>query len=134
MDGMDISLLSIDQKNRTIEWAGANLPLHLCSDNTIQSFAPQKQPIGRTIHPEPFYSTSIAYKGGEMIYLSSDGYADQFGEKTGKKFMKKNFHELLRSICMKDITSQKQVIISTFEQWRGEQEQIDDVCVLGFRL
>ena len=84
--------------------------------------------------PKPFTSHSIELNPGDTLYTFSDGFADQFGGEKGKKFKKINFKKLLLSIEEKSMQEQSQIIQETFNKWKGNLEQIDDVCVMGVRV
>jgi serine phosphatase RsbU (regulator of sigma subunit) len=93
-----------------------------------------KQPIGQFDNPEPYTTHRFDLEPGDAIYLFSDGYVDQFGGEKGKKFKSKAFRELLLSIQLKPMETQKTILNDTFNAWKGDLEQIDDVCVIGVRI
>jgi serine phosphatase RsbU (regulator of sigma subunit) len=133
MDGMDISLCSINKKTGEIKWSGANNPLWYFQDG-IQEITANKQPIGKTDKPLPFTTNTIQLNKGEQIYLFTDGYADQFGGEKGKKFKYKQFQEVLLSNKDKSLNEQKKILNDTIEKWKGNLEQVDDILVIGIRL
>lgn len=153
-DGMDIALCCLikDGKNTIVEYAGANNPLYILSardeiDNletratkpenlevTLHEIKADKQPIGKYAERKPFTNVSIVVEKEESIILFSDGYADQFGGERGKKFKYGSFKKLLLQLCKRPMTEQLQHLDQTFENWRGELEQVDDVCVIGVRV
>jgi serine phosphatase RsbU (regulator of sigma subunit) len=140
-DGMDISLLCIDKQNSKIYWSGANNPLwYICSANENDSHTElvevkaDKQPIGKTDNPKPFTTQQLEYKENTTFYLFTDGLADQFGGPKGKKFKYKQFEELLISINEKAMQEQSNIINEKFKSWKGELEQVDDVCVIGVKI
>jgi tetratricopeptide (TPR) repeat protein len=133
-DGMDISLLCVDRKNRQVHWSGANNPLWYIEDNELKEIKADKQPIGKTDYPKPFTSHAIIYKEGTIFYLFTDGYADQFGGPSGKKFKYKQFSELLVQNHEKELKEQSALLQNTFTHWKGELEQVDDVCVIGIKI
>ncbi|HLA57293.1 MAG TPA: SpoIIE family protein phosphatase, partial [Puia sp.] len=94
-DGMDISLLCIDSKNRNISWSGANNPLWYIEDSVLKEIKADKQPVGQTDYAKPFTTHQIEFKSGTTFYLFTDGFADQFGGPNGKKFKYKQFSDLL---------------------------------------
>ncbi|MBI4647430.1 MAG: SpoIIE family protein phosphatase [Bacteroidia bacterium] len=94
-----------------------------------------KQPIGyHSDKDAPFTQHEIQLLTGDTIYLFSDGYADQFGREKSKKFSYKRFKDILLSIQDKTMDEQKQILDGTIEKWRGEQEQVDDICIIGVRI
>ena len=135
-DGMDISLCVLDEVTQTLYWAGANNPLWIlrASNNEIEEVKANKQPIGLYGELLPFKTHSIDIQEGDCIYLFSDGYADQFGGEKGKKFKAGRFKKLLFEIKSLSMDQQKAKLDEAFEQWKGQIEQIDDVCVIGVKL
>lgn len=131
-DGMDIALCSL--AGNKLEYAGAHNPLWIIRNGKILENKANRQPIGKLDNPLPFTTHNIDLEEGDVIYLFSDGYIDQFGGEDGKKFKPKAFRQLLLSIQNESITEQKKIIQSTFETWKGDREQIDDVCIMGVRI
>jgi serine phosphatase RsbU (regulator of sigma subunit)/Tfp pilus assembly protein PilF len=131
-DGMDIALCSLDGKN--LQYAGAHNPLWIIRNGEIIETKANKQPIGQFDNPEPYTTHLFELEKGDSIYIFSDGYVDQFGGEKGKKFKVKSFRELLLSVQDKSMEEQKAIIDTSFENWRGDLEQIDDVCVIGIRI
>ena len=133
-DGMDIALCCINKK--TLFYSGANNPLWIIRKNTdtVQEFKADKLPIGRHDISHPFKTHKIPINTGDTIYIFSDGFADQFGGDREKKYKTKQFKAFLVSIYKKEVTIQQQLIQKEFKQWKGENEQIDDVCVMGIRV
>ncbi len=134
MDGMDISLASIDTKTFELRWAGANNPLWYVSDNELCEVAAHKQSIGRTEKPTPFVTHSLKLKKGVVLYLFTDGYADQFGGLKGKKFKYKPLKSMLLENAHLSMSEQKQILERTLHEWKGSLEQVDDICIMGLRL
>lgn len=130
-DGMDISLLAKNLSTNEIAWSGAHNPLWVIENNVLQEIKPDKQPIGKSENTVPFKTHRIQASASAILYLFTDGYADQFGGDKGKKFKAAQLKELLLSLCAQSMAEQKQVIEQTFESWRGSLEQVDDVCVIG---
>ncbi|HUX57223.1 MAG TPA: SpoIIE family protein phosphatase [Bacteroidales bacterium] len=134
-DGMDISLIILDTKTGRLDFAGANNPIYLIRDNNLIKIQGDRMPIGiHFITFSPFTNQSIETIKGDHLYLFSDGYADQFGGQKGKKFMYKQFQNTLLSNNQKTMTMQKEILDNTFEKWKGDRDQIDDVLVIGMCL
>lgn len=131
-DGMDIALCCVE--GNTLKYAGAHNPLWIVRQNTIIEFTPDKQPIGKFDHQLPYTTHTIELEKGDSIYLFSDGYVDQFGGEKGKKFKASALRTLLLSFQDKTMDEQHALLNSTFEKWRGDLEQVDDVCVFGVRI
>ncbi len=132
-DGMDASIVLL-KKNREILWAGAYRPLLIIRANSeIQKIEGDKYPIGGVqLDPNRTYTQhTIELEKGDIIYLFSDGYADQFGGDRGRKMMMKKFISLLHEIHLKPLNEQKQILDDFFNQWKGNYEQVDDVLIIG---
>ena len=140
MDGMDISLLLINNKTMKCQWSGANNPLYIVSSKSkkLEEFKPDKRPI--SIYPDmnDFTNHEIKVDKGDMLYLFTDGYSDQFGGVKGKKFMSRNFKNLIAENSHRSMSDQNKILDSTIEQWKhadgAMHEQIDDITVLGIRI
>ena len=136
-DGTDISLMRLNLATNELQWSGANNPLYLINKkegNLITEIKPNKQPIGFNHEPHPFTNHSFQLNQGDSIYIFTDGYADQFGGEKGKKFKYKQMQELFLTNNEKASNEQKIILDSTIETWRGNLEQVDDICVMGVRI
>ena len=150
-DGMDIALCIIDEKNHTMEYAGAHNPLWIFRKRTEEElkealenddineyklieFKADRMPIGIYLKDRPFRNHEIKLLPGDTFYIFSDGYADQFGEKTNRKFYLKKFKRLLASIQDKPMVVQKSILKETILEWKGSIDQVDDILVIGVRM
>jgi len=133
-DGMDIALCTLNTKTNKLIFSGANNGLYLIRKGELIQYKPDKQPIGKYDDAKPFTKHDINLEKEDVIYTFSDGYADQFGGPKGKKFMYKKFRNLLIENHQKPMSEQHQILINTFENWRGKLEQVDDVCLIGLRI
>jgi ligand-binding sensor domain-containing protein/serine phosphatase RsbU (regulator of sigma subunit) len=142
-DGMDIALCSLNEEGNILEYAGANRPLWIFrknkpADEAFEMIKANKFPIGgMELHENEkrkFSNHSIPVEKGDIIYIFSDGYADQFGGDRGKKFMVGNMQKLVAEIYTKPLHEQEKILFSAFQSWKGSLEQIDDVLVIGFRI
>ncbi len=136
-DGMDCSLCAFDFKNKTANIACANNPVWIIRNGTqiVEEIGPDKMPVGIQYGiQKPFTRYCIPINEGDCIYMFTDGYADQFGGPKGKKFKYKTLSEKLKVISKKLMTEQKQILEQTFEDWKGDLEQVDDVLVIGIRI
>ena len=134
-DGIEIALCIIDLKNNTLEYSGANRPLYLVREGSVQIIRPDRMPIG--IYEQetvPFTMHSLELKKGDSLYLFSDGYVDQLGGPLRKTFRVKKFRKLLLGIQDKAMAEQKQILLRNLEEWQGDVEQIDDILVMGIRI
>ena len=134
-DGMDIALCAIDEKELTLEYCGANIPLYVVRNNELIELAPTKRSIGTFgERGETFETKKFQLEKNDMVYACSDGYADQFGEANNKKFMRKRFKEILTSLSIQEIDAQEKTLHETFNAWKGSMEQTDDLLVIGIRI
>ena len=153
-DGMDIALCVIDRDRKIIKYAGAKRPIYVVTKELISLHANSKKiritedsneqklyeikgsnsSVGGIesefdIHEEIFH-----YKKGDTIYLTTDGFADQFGGEEDKKYKTKNLKELILKVQLNEMKKQKKLISDNFENWKGTTEQTDDVTIFGVRL
>jgi ABC-type amino acid transport substrate-binding protein/serine phosphatase RsbU (regulator of sigma subunit) len=150
-DGMDIGLASIQKEEggAVIRFAGAHNNLWIVSkredigcDTTkyeqdgyyLHEIKANKQPVGKFEYLQPFITNSIKLVTGERFFLYSDGYADQFGGENGKKFKGKSFKKLVVSSIEDSLEDQKKKLLDNFNEWKGDFEQLDDVCVIGVEI
>ena len=135
-DGMDISLCSIlpSSGGAKILWAGANSPLWYLQKGEVNEIVADKQPIGVQDGHKDFTTHTLTLDKGDVLYMFTDGYIDQFGGPKGKKYKSKLFREFIKSITSKNMEEQKNMLNRTFEDWKGNYEQTDDVCVIGIRV
>lgn len=133
-DGMDMALCNYDPDGRILEYAGANSPLYVVRGAEVLRFQPDKRPIGSfELEGQDFTDHRIELEQGDMVYIFSDGYADQFGGPKGKKFLYKRFRDLLLEISRFPAEQQRGMLEEAFRGWRGVHEQVDDILVIGMR-
>ncbi len=134
-DGMDIAICRWEKKTGKVEYSGANNPLYIYrkADEEIEIIKADKEPIGYMIGSTPFTNHSIELLKGDVLYLFSDGYADQFGGPKGKKMGYKKFRAKLMEVQGQTMKDQSALLETYFKEWLGTEEQIDDVCVMGLR-
>lgn len=135
-DGMDVALCAIDTEAREVEFAGAFRPFVIISNGNIEKIDGNKFPIGgmQLDYERIFTSHKRALKKGDLVYMFSDGYADQFGGDKGKKFMVKRLNELLLSMETMAMSEQQREMDRIIEEWKGHHHQVDDILVAGIRL
>jgi serine phosphatase RsbU (regulator of sigma subunit) len=134
-DGMDVAMCILSRKKNLLSIAGANNPVYHVRDNQLTEFKADKMPIA--IHSrdkEHFTEQIIAVQPGDMVYLFSDGFADQFGGTEGKKFKYLAFKQILTEISQKSTHEQEELLRQTITGWMGTFEQIDDILVMGVRF
>ena len=132
-DGMDVSICALNTHTKELKWAGANNPLWICRNGTIIDTRADKQSIGINEDMHPFTPHQFKLEYGDILYLFSDGYADQFSS-NDKKLMKKNFKELLLSIQDKNMDEQSKYLDTFITDWRGNMAQTDDILVIGVKI
>lgn len=134
-DGMDISLCVWNKLDNTLEFAGANNSIWLLRNKELTEYKADKMPIGTYAgEDKPFSSITIPLQKDDTIYMSTDGYPDQFGGPHGKKFKYKNLEALLTRLPSEPFTEQRSMLETEFENWKGKLEQLDDVCIIGIRI
>lgn len=135
-DGMEISICKWSNSKNELIFAGANTSILKIRNNDIETINGNKHQVGSFYNEQlkPFTNVSVEIKSNDIIYMFSDGYVDQFGGEKGKKFMIKNFRELLISNSNSTMDNQKKLIANNFDIWKGKLEQVDDVTVIGIRF
>lgn len=134
-DGMDLALCTLDLATLELQFAGANNPLYVVRRERLLQFPSNKNAIGSVeMNSNAFTDHTIQLQPDDMVYLFSDGYADQFGGAKGRKYMYRSFRELLVKISTQATTRQRAMLHEEFNTWRGAHEQVDDILVMGFRV
>jgi serine phosphatase RsbU (regulator of sigma subunit) len=151
-DGMDISLLKVNSETLVAEWSGANNPIWIVrktslpmigsskfaslkiGEHQLIEFKADKQPIGKAERILPFKNHRFQLEPEDVIYMFSDGFADQFGGRFDKKYKTMNFKRLILENQQKNIADQLKVVENVFFDWKGNQAQVDDVCVFAFQI
>jgi serine phosphatase RsbU (regulator of sigma subunit) len=132
-DGMDAAVCTIDFNNNTLYFAGANCPLYLIRGKELTHYRAEKMPVAIHYKMPPFTLHKIDLIKGDAFYIFSDGYADQFGGPAQKKFMSAKLKETLLEIASKPMLEQGEILDRIFEEWRGDNPQVDDVTLIGVR-
>ncbi len=153
-DGMDITLIRLDidefNQRRQLMWAGAYNPLWIVKKKQdtginlesgqhvpkleLLEVKPDKQPIGKSDHQKDFTNHLLTLDSGDLLYLFSDGYQDQFGGEYGKKLKRSGFKDLVLELANRPLEQQIHDLDSFFDSWKGNFEQVDDVCVIGIKV
>jgi serine phosphatase RsbU (regulator of sigma subunit) len=133
-DGMDGILLWIDPKNDWVKYAAAHNHPIVVNRNKATEFPADKMPVGKGELTNSFRLFNLPVEKGDTIYLSTDGYSDQFGGPKGKKFKYKKMVEEFIKVSTHPMPEQKNILQSAFTGWKGGLEQVDDVCVMGIRF
>jgi serine phosphatase RsbU (regulator of sigma subunit) len=134
-DGMDMAICRFDLKNMELQFAGAMRPLYFVKDGALVEFKTDKFPIGGREYevPKKFTTQSFKLQKNDTVYMSTDGYADQFSP-NDKKLMTKKFKELILSVHDKKMHEQKEFLDTFVSDWKGNMEQTDDILVIGVRV
>lgn len=134
-DGMDISLCIIDPLNNTLQFAGANNPVYIVRNENLTILKPDKMPIGMHFdNTIPFTNQTMEIGENDRVYMFSDGYADQFGGPNNKKFKYSSLQILLLQIHALPMQEQSKILLDNFNNWKGDNAQIDDILIIGFRI
>lgn len=134
-DGMDAAAYVVNEKQMKLSFAGANNPLILIRGNEMQVLKADRMPVGIYTRMVPFHCTTIDIQRGDCLYTFSDGFQDQFGYNSDRKFMSKRLRELLLEIHERPMAEQKEILNLTYEEWRGPaSNQTDDVLIFGVRI
>jgi serine phosphatase RsbU (regulator of sigma subunit)/ligand-binding sensor domain-containing protein len=135
-DGMDIVLLAIDKSKMILEFAAANNPLYHIRNGNLTEIKGNKFPIGIFIGEElkHFTNHTLELQKGDTIYLFTDGYADQFGGPLGKKFKYNQFKSTILKMQNVNMSMQRETLFNSIKNWQGENEQVDDILVIGISI
>ena len=133
-DGMDLSLVVVNLETKELQYSGAYNPLYQYRNGELNEIKADKMPISLYVKSDPFSSHKLQLQKGDTIYMFSDGYADQFGGENGRKFKYHKFKEMFKSVYDKPMDEQKKIISETYENWKGDNNQLDDILVIGLRF
>lgn len=132
-DGMEIGICCIDNKQRKVEYAGSFLPLYVMREGKLMEFRGDKFIIGRRIVGQLYTNHILSLEDGDVFYMLSDGYADQFGGPENKKFMNRRLRYLLLTIHRYSFSDQHEILNDNIMRWMGNNDQVDDIMIVGFR-
>lgn len=132
-DGMDIALCVIDINNKNLQFAGAYNPAYIIRDDNLIQLKGDRKSIGNDFEFDAYTTLSFKLYNEDIIYIFSDGYADQFGGPDKRKFKQTRFRYLLLTIYKLPFVQQREVIKNTFFDWKRDYEQIDDILIIGFK-
>ena len=134
-DGMDASLIAFNPEKTIMHYVAAHNPIWIVREGELIDIKGEKMPVGKHDHDNiPFEGGEFELQKGDIIYTLTDGYQDQFGGKKGKKYKVKPFKCLLLKNAHLSMSEQHQKISETFDEWKRDLEQVDDVCVIGIRI
>ena len=134
-DGMDLAMVAINWEHMTVEFAGANNPLFLVRNGDLQEYKSDKFAICSFEPGAKNYEVQkLDVQSGDTLFLATDGFVDQFGGPRGKKFMRRRFRDLLVETASLPVSEHEAHLRAKFEDWRGDEEQVDDVLVVSMRV
>jgi serine phosphatase RsbU (regulator of sigma subunit)/TPR repeat protein len=133
-DGFDGALLCVDRKNKKIVYSSAHNGPVLVRDGTLKELEADKMPVGMGVRDDVFKQYTIDVQANDKIYLYTDGYADQFGGPKKKKFKYKQLNDLILKNSDRAMAEQGESLNAIFSSWKGDLEQVDDVCVIGIHF
>lgn len=134
-DAIDMALLVYNEDTGELQYAGANNPLYHVRQGVFTEIPPDKMPVGiNAVEEESFTNNSLQLLSDDIIYIFSDGYADQFGGENNKKFKYGPFKKLLASISGEELYLQKEKLMKTLVEWKGNNEQVDDILIVGIKF
>jgi tetratricopeptide (TPR) repeat protein len=133
-DGMDIALCALDTETLMLTYCGANNPLWIIRGEEVIQLRPNKRPVGFYEIEVAFGQETVQLEKGDIIYLHSDGYQDQYGGPENKKFMTKRYRDLLLTISKQPIQRQREMLLKEHRNWKGDHDQTDDICVMAVRV
>lgn len=134
-DGIDIALYILENDLTSLEYAGANIPLFIIRNGELITIEPDRMPIGFYLGDiKSFTNHTITLCKNDLLYTSSDGYRDQFGGSNNKKMKRQDFKKILIDISKYAMDEQKKILENYYYTWKGNEEQIDDILVIGVRI
>lgn len=133
-DGMDIALCMLHSETGILQYSGAYNPLYIMRNHEIIEIKATRNPIGVFIKEKSFVNHEIQVQKGDVLYTFSDGYMDQFGGEGEMRLTAKRFKEILLSVSNEKVSKQKLILENEFNKWRGDNDQIDDVLILGVEI
>lgn len=133
-NGINVSLCTFNKKNNKLFYAGANCPIYILRNSKIIEYKAHPHPISENFDAINFKNIEIQLNANDVLYLFTDGYANQFGGERGEKLNDDAFKSILVSTYNSNLTYQKNAVTLTFDDWKGEHEQLDDICLIGLKI
>jgi|GEM_PF-1498313 len=134
-DGMDVALICFDSQTNVVQFAGAKRPAYLVRQGELEQLSPTRFSIGgHSTDSLEFEQKTFEVEVGDQLYLFSDGYTDQFGGPKSKRFSSKQLRTLLINVSSKSMKEQQKSLLQSYHDWKGQNEQIDDVLLAGIRF
>ena len=133
-DGMDVGFGVLDTTNNKIYFAGANMSCYIARDGKLIEVKGDRQHVGYGSEGVSFTDHKLDFEKGDVIYMTTDGFVDQFGGDKNKRYMSKRLQSLMKKVAVLPISEQEALFLSEFEEWKGNNDQTDDMCLLGIRI
>lgn len=133
-DGMEGAVITLDERTGLLQYAGSYNPLFVARHGELTEIRGDRTPIGFSDVSQQFSLTELQLEKDDMVYLFTDGYADQFGGERNKKYMISRLRDFITSICGRPVEMQRECLLQNFQAWKGSREQTDDVLVVGLRF
>ncbi|NPA44063.1 MAG: SpoIIE family protein phosphatase, partial [Chlorobi bacterium] len=133
ISGLDIALCSVNKKTNILQFSGAFISLYILRKNEIKEYKPARIPLGTSYSTKKFPNVEIELKDGDVIYLFTDGYADQLGGGNMKKFSKRRLLEVIISNKNKSLEEQKQILEKALKEWQGNAPRFDDITIMAIK-
>lgn len=136
-DGMDLAFCTIDSKRKVLQYSGAFNPLYIIRNNSIIEVKADRFSVGLNDEMgqvQSFQNHEIKLQEGDVIYIFTDGYADQFGGPEGKKYKYRRFRHLLLALHQLPLQRQEEFLLKSIQEWKGEMDQVDDILVMGIKI
>jgi serine phosphatase RsbU (regulator of sigma subunit)/uncharacterized protein HemY len=135
-DGMDISLISINKETNQVQFSGAFNSLYIVNEQELRIIKGDKFPVGSFFDEEInlFNTIDVEYQKGDLLYMFTDGYPDQFGGSKGKKYKHNRLKENMSKIVTYSLEDQRSFLLTAFYDWKGDFEQVDDVLLIGLKM
>lgn len=130
-EGMDIALCAIN--NNTLQFSGANISIYIIHNSILSETKANRQPVGKHYKLLPFTNHSFELMEGDIVYILSDGFADQFGGDLNKKLKSRKLKDIIYQMHLEPLKTQKNMLEKCFNEWKGNEEQTDDICVLAYK-
>jgi serine phosphatase RsbU (regulator of sigma subunit) len=135
VDGIDLAFCKYDRKKKVLEYAGAFNPLYHFRKGELTEYKADRMPVGSyTPRARSFTNNELQIKTGDVIYIFSDGFTDQFGGPENKKYSTRRFKQTLAEVVEMPMKKQYELLEDKFGEWKGETSQLDDVILIGIRF
>jgi serine phosphatase RsbU (regulator of sigma subunit) len=133
-DGLDISLVKINREKKELQFSAAYNNAYLIDNTELKILEADRMPISIHLRESSFSTINIQWSGSIKLYLATDGFQDQIGEDSGRKYFTKRFRKLLMNISHLSFSEQQKYLEKELLQWKGNKKQIDDILIVGVKI